>query len=114
LEGETAERPLTHDLLQTFCAQVGATVTKVVIADVRDGTFYAQLHIIHNDANSIIDARPSDAVALALRSVAPIFITSRVAEYALTYDQLFGPEQQEEMNRLMADIRSGKHGKSIH
>ncbi|MDQ7791053.1 MAG: bifunctional nuclease family protein [Clostridia bacterium] len=114
LEGEIAVRPLTHDLLKTFCTECGATVTKAVITDVREGTYFAQLHIIHNDANSVIDARPSDAVALALRSVAPIYITPHVAEYTLTYDELFGEEQQEEMKRLITDVRSGKHSKSIH
>lgn len=114
LEGATGTRPLTHDLLKACCDEFGASLTRVVINDVREGTYFAQLHLIRKDVESIIDARPSDAVALALRSVAPIFITPVVAQFTLSYDELFSEEQQEAMRKLIDEIRSGKHSKALH
>ncbi|ACX52928.1 protein of unknown function DUF151 [Ammonifex degensii KC4] len=95
LEGVSIGRPLTHDLLKSVCEQLGAEVKSVVITDVRDGTYYAELHLKINDREAIIDARPSDAVALALRTVSPIYITEKVADYALTPEELYSPETEE-------------------
>lgn len=114
LEGTTGNRPLTHDLLKACCDEFGASLTRVVINDVREGTYFAQLHLAHHDVKTVIDARPSDAVALALRSVAPIFITPAVAQFTLAYDELFSEEQQEAMRKLVDEVRSGKYSKAIH
>lgn len=114
LEGTDSARPLTHDLLKACCDEFEASLTRVVITEVREGTYFAQLHMARQDVESVIDARPSDAVALALRSVAPIFITPAVAEFTLSYDELFSEEQQEALRKLIDEVRSGKHSKSIH
>ncbi|MBE0465859.1 MAG: bifunctional nuclease family protein [Candidatus Desulforudis sp.] len=103
LEGGSAPRPLTHDLLKTMCDEFGGAITKVVINDVHDGTYYAQLHVLKKDCESILDARPSDAVALALRSVAPIFITQKVADYTLAVEELFNEERQEALRQILED-----------
>ncbi len=95
LEGTSLGRPMTHDLLKSICDQAGATVASVVINDVRDGTFYAELHLKLNDQETVIDARPSDAVALALRTVTPIFISKKVADYTLTPEELYNQESEE-------------------
>jgi len=113
LEGGSAPRPLTHDLLKTLCDEFGGTVTKVVISDVREGTYYAQLHILKKDSPSVVDARPSDAVALALRSVAPIFISEKVADYTLAVEEVFNEERQEELKKILEQSQDAAK-KSLH
>jgi hypothetical protein len=73
VEGVAAPRPLTHDLLGKLLERLKATVKKVVVHDLRDNTFYATIYVDTDDRELAIDARPSDAIALALRSGAPIF-----------------------------------------
>lgn len=92
LEGAHLDRPLTHDLLKSVCDRVGVLVTSVIINDVRDGTYYAELHVIINGEEAVIDARPSDAVALALRTGTPIYITEKVAGCTLTPQELYSQE----------------------
>lgn len=96
LEGTTLGRPLTHDLLKSICEQTGARVASVVINDVRDGTYYAELHLKINNKEIVIDSRPSDAIALALRTVTPIFISEKVAGFALAPEELYSQESPEE------------------
>jgi bifunctional DNase/RNase len=73
---------MTHDLLKQLFEAVGAEVTDIVIDDLREGTFFAKVRYVHNDAEGQLDARPSDAVALAVRTDAPIFVVSTVLEEA--------------------------------
>jgi bifunctional DNase/RNase len=89
LENVSTPRPMTHDLLRNFIASLDARVTRVVINDLRDSTFFAQIRIIvnegeTNDRTLELDARPSDAIALALRTEAPIFVAQSVLEQAQT------------------------------
>ena len=74
LEGQTAPRPLTHDLIVSILDQVGVKVDRVVITDMRVDTYYAQIHLSGEDSREPIDCRPSDAIAIALRTEAPIHI----------------------------------------
>ncbi|MDH3603822.1 MAG: DUF151 domain-containing protein [Candidatus Tectomicrobia bacterium] len=78
LEGVATPRPLTHILLKNILTQLDATVQRVVIHDVRNHTFYASIWLQHAAAVHTIDARPSDAIALALGSKAPIFVAPHV------------------------------------
>jgi hypothetical protein len=87
MEGIKPPRPLTHDLMKNIIAAFGAELTDVVIDDLRDGTFYAKLNI----DNQMIDSRPSDAIALAVRYGAQIFVSSGVMDEAA-----FVPEDEEE------------------
>jgi len=80
LESVELPRPLTHDLIKNAIEEVSAKVISVVITDLRDNTFYAKLHLLHRDAEITIDARPSDAIALALRAECPIFVAKDVFE----------------------------------
>ena len=74
LENVTTPRPMTHDLLRNMISELDARVTRVVINDLRDSTFFAQIRLITGDKTLELDARPSDAIALALRTEAPIFV----------------------------------------
>lgn len=82
LQGVTPSRPLTHDLLKTVMDTLKATVTRIVVCDLRDGTFYATIDLQANGTKLEIDARPSDAIALAVRNKAPIFASPEVMEKA--------------------------------
>jgi uncharacterized protein len=91
LENVTTPRPMTHDLLRNFIAELDAQVTRVVINDLRDSTFFAQIRVIAGQRTLELDARPSDAIALALRTKAPIFVEDAVIDNAKTVD--FAPEK---------------------
>jgi bifunctional DNase/RNase len=83
LGDEPAPRPMTHDLLKTMLESLDAAVTKVEITHLREGTFYGRVHMIRGGIEETeFDARPSDAIALALRFEAPIFMARKVFDEA--------------------------------
>lgn len=82
LQGLTPERPLTHDLFASVLGVLGARVDRVLISSLADETFHARLVVVQPDARHEIDARPSDAIALAVRVGAPIFAAPDVLEQA--------------------------------
>jgi bifunctional DNase/RNase len=84
LENISTPRPMTHDLLRNMIGELDAQVTRVVINDLRDSTFFAQIRIITGGKTLEVDARPSDAIALALRTEAPIFVAQSVLDQAQT------------------------------
>jgi len=78
LQGVQVPRPLTHDLLKSFIHELGIKVSHVLVSELRNDTFYAQI-VIDVDGDSMeIDSRPSDAIALAVRVGAPIFVSEQV------------------------------------
>jgi uncharacterized protein len=82
LQGLTPERPLTHDLFATTLEAVDARVSRVVISDLADETFHARLIVVRDGREGEVDARPSDALALAVRVGAPIFAAPSVLDQA--------------------------------
>lgn len=87
VEGNRQKRPMTHDLLKSVITQLGATVSSVVITSVHDTTFFAQVRMRTEAGEGVfVDARPSDALALAVRSHAPIFAESEVLDTAALPD----------------------------
>ncbi len=82
IEGHETRRPLTHDLFKTFAKSYDINITEVVINRFKEGLFYSELHCIKDGEETLIDARTSDAVALALRFDAPIYANSQVVEEA--------------------------------
>lgn len=82
IEGHETRRPLTHDLFKSFAKSYEINITEVVINRFKEGLFYSELHCIKDGEETIIDARTSDAVALALRFDAPIYANSQVVEEA--------------------------------
>jgi bifunctional DNase/RNase len=84
LQGAPTPRPMTHDLLRNMIAELDARVIRVVINDLRDSTFFAQIRVITGEKTLELDARPSDAIALALRTEAPIFVEQAVLDQAQT------------------------------
>jgi bifunctional DNase/RNase len=84
LQGVTPERPLTHDLVVNMLDALGIRIDRIVISDLADETFHARLVLAGPDARHDIDARPSDAIALAVRLETPIFATIEVLDRAAT------------------------------
>lgn len=88
LENIATPRPMTHDLLRNMISELDARVTRIVINDLRDATFFAQIRLLihkaHGEEMLEIDARPSDAIALALRTEAPIYVAQSVLDQAQT------------------------------
>lgn len=78
LEKTATPRPMTHDLLRNFARGLGAKVVRVVVADIQEDTFYATVWMEQGGDEVSIDARPSDAIALALRADCPIFVSDKV------------------------------------
>ena len=90
MEGIKPPRPLTHDLMKNIIAAFGAELSDILIDDLRDGTFYAKLNI----DSQVIDSRPSDAIALAVRYGVQIYVAASVMDEAA-----FVPEEEEEEGR---------------
>jgi len=80
LKGIKPPRPMTHDLLDSVIENLGAKIEKIVINDLRNHTFYAQIHLSSNGRTIEIDCRPSDAIALGAASNAPIYVAEHVFE----------------------------------
>jgi len=84
IEKTPSLRPMTHDLLKNVIRQLGGTVSRVVVTDLKDSTFFAVIEISLLEQTVLIDARPSDAIALALRVDCPIFVKESVLESSRT------------------------------
>ena len=82
LQGVTPPRPLTHDLFLNVLGDLRASLKRIVVTDLRDDVFYAQLHLETSGTRLTIDSRPSDAIALALRARVPILVEDRVFDKA--------------------------------
>jgi bifunctional DNase/RNase len=91
IENVASQRPMTHDLLRNVIHDLQASVQKIVVCDLQENTFYALIYLLVNGEAMAVDARPSDAIALALRARAPIFVEDRVIDTAKTVD--FAPEK---------------------
>ena len=112
LENVSTPRPMTHDLLRDMIAQLGGRVSRIVINDLRDSTFFAQIRlVISGDRTLEIDARPSDAIALALRTEAPIYVAQSVLEQAQTISPEGGEEPEEKSPNWFENVSPDDLGK---
>lgn len=94
IEGVQMPRPLAHDLMRAVIDALGARVERVEITSIEDGTFYAVAYLLAADGEShVVDARPSDAIALASRNGAPIHVADAVLEQAGIVDAVTGEEE---------------------
>jgi bifunctional DNase/RNase len=111
IEGVEPPRPMTHDLLRLVLDQLGATVDKIVISDLRESTFFALIHIRQGEASVTVDARPSDAIALALRANAPIFVLRAVLDKAQAADLATQVNDEEKLKKWLEEISPEELGK---
>ncbi len=105
IEGVRTPRPMTHDLLRDLAQALGAEVTQAVVDNLRENTFHATVYLRTAGKESRLDARPSDAIALALRAGAPIFVTDDVLARARVVEVDEGLGDSEEWKRWLERIR---------
>jgi len=91
IENVATPRPMTHDLLRNIITDLDGQVDRIVVSDLKDNTFFALIHLTVKGEGVAVDARPSDAIALALRTRAPILVEESVIDNAKTVD--FGSER---------------------
>lgn len=94
-ESITTPRPMTHDLMSSIINELSAQVSRIVITGLKDNTFYAEIYLELNGQEHLIDSRPSDAIALALRVSAPIFVEEDVIAKANQIETVKGKEDTE-------------------
>ncbi|MGI8753138.1 MAG: bifunctional nuclease family protein [Acidimicrobiales bacterium] len=100
LQGVVTSRPMTHDLMRDLLADLGATVECVVITELREGTFYAEIRLINNGQRHSVSARPSDAVALAVRVECTIYADDALVDaesYVLDTNEAEDPGEADEL-----------------
>ncbi len=111
IEGVEPPRPMTHDLLRSALERLGAAVEKVVICDLRDNTFYALIHLNREGEALTLDSRPSDAIALALRVGAPIFVLRSVLDKAQAIDLSSPAADDERLKKWFEELSPDDLGK---
>jgi bifunctional DNase/RNase len=114
LQGVSAERPLTHDLFVATLEQLGVRLDRVVVSELADETYHARLFLNRNGTEVEVDARPSDALALAVRCEAPIFAAEEVlAQAALGTDPDAVDDADDEVLDADAPAGTGRKGRRI-
>jgi bifunctional DNase/RNase len=111
IEGAEPPRPMTHDLLRSVIERLGGSVERIVISDLRDSTFFALIHVRQGESSLAIDSRPSDAIALALRVSAPIYVLRSVLDKAQAADLATQETDQEKLKKWLEEISAEELGK---
>ena len=111
IENISTPRPMTHDLLRNVIHDLKASVQKIVVCDLHDSTFYALIYLTLNGEIVAIDARPSDAIALALRTRAPIFVEDTVIDNAKTVDFTTDTADSERLHKWLESLDPDDLGK---
>lgn len=111
IENISAPRPMTHDLLRNVIADLKADVEKIVVSDLQESTFYSTIYLRVSGEIVTIDARPSDAIALALRTHAPIFAEDRVIENAKSLEFKPGKGDSERLTKWLEGLDPEALGK---
>src|SRR6266436_4593949 len=105
LTGQEPPRPMTHDLMANIFKVSHISMDKVVITDLRDNTYFAEIHLKTNGSTQVIDARPSDALALAVRSRCPMFVSETVFKKC---PELLKPISEDEVKRFKEELKNMK------
>jgi bifunctional DNase/RNase len=111
LEKIVTPRPMTHDLIKNILDHLGATVQQIIINDLKDNTFYAVIEISVNGNRITIDSRPSDAIAIALRVSAPIFVAEEVISKAKSIDVSDEKEDNDRWREWLEKLKPEDFGK---
>ncbi len=111
LEEVSFSRPMTHDLLKNFVTHLGCTVTRVEVTELKDNTFYALIHLEGPQGKSTLDSRPSDAIALALRAKAPIYVAQEVLDNSVVPGQMGEPETEKDWKDVLESMAPDDFGK---
>lgn len=108
LEHIHTPRPMTHDLLKNIVESMKGTIDKIVVTDIKDSTYFAQINISLDGNNIAIDSRPSDAIAIALRVNAPIFVTDQVIAVSKSIEKT---EDDEKFKDWLENLKPEDFGK---
>ena len=111
IEKNTTPRPMTHDLIRNILRGFDTHVTRVVISDLREDTFYAVIWLERGGETLAMDARPSDALALAMRADCPIFVARAVLENAKATNAASQAGNSEELRRWLENLNDDDLGK---
>jgi hypothetical protein len=111
IENVPTPRPMTHDLLKNFLEKLGIAIEKIVVNDVRNNTFYALIHCRQDERLIVIDSRPSDAIALALRMSSPIFVEDDVVRKAHSLKFEDNLDASENLRKWLEDLSPEDFGK---
>lgn len=103
LAGQKFPRPLTHDLLLQMLEKLGASVEKIAITELKDSTFFAEIHLRQGNHAFVMDARPSDSVAIAVRQRCPIYVDDKVFEAC---PELLKPISEEEVQEFKKKLET--------
>lgn len=105
LENTAVERPMTHDLLKSVIDSLGAEVVSVLVSDLKDRTFYAQITLNVDNGDVIkVDSRPSDALALALRTDVPIYVAEKVMARASISPESIKLDDEEDLKKVLENL----------
>jgi len=105
LQGVRPPRPMTHDLMRNMLSQLAVNVGRIIVAAVQDGAYVAEIHVDNHGANVVVDSRASDAIALALRTEAPIYVEERVAGNAIPLKKAFDEHEVEEFRKFLDHVK---------
>jgi len=111
IENVATPRPMTHDLLRNVIHDLHAAVQKIVVCDLQENTFYAVIYLTMGGGTVSIDARPSDAIALALRTRAPIFVEDSVIDHAKTVDFSSEKDDADRLHKWLESLDPDDLGK---
>jgi bifunctional DNase/RNase len=111
IENISTPRPMTHDLMKNLLGDLDASVEKVVVNDLRENTFYAMIYIHRGGEIVAVDSRPSDAIALALRAKAPIYVEESVVESAKGIDLTRETTDSERLQKWLESLNPDDLGK---
>ena len=111
IEKVQTPRPMTHDLLRNVLFGMDAVVSKVVVTELKEDTFYALIWLERNGSTMTIDSRPSDALALALRTDAPIFVEEKVLQSSKVTSAVADKPGNEELRRWLENLGEDDLGK---
>ena len=104
MEGIKFSRPMTHDLLKNMMDMVDVKVARIEVADLKDNTYYAVIHLKQGEKEMTLDARPSDALAISLRVKAPIFVAEEVIKQSSRIDLKSEPQDKSEKGKKWQEI----------
>ena len=111
IENVATPRPMTHDLLRNIITDLDGSVDRVVVSDLKDNTFFAIIHLTVRGERIAVDARPSDAIALALRTRSPILVEESVIDNAKTVDFTVEPGDNARLQKWLESLDPEELGK---
>lgn len=111
IENIATPRPMTHDLLRNILSEIDADVQRIVVSELKENTFYAMIYLDRAGDLTAVDARPSDAIALALRTKAPIFVEDTVVESAKGLDLSKETTDSERLQKWLEGLNPDDLGK---